>query len=254
MFSWFRDPSYQKDCGSDQAANNCKEAQNLTGFQLSEFIHITPSDTLAQWIMAGLATLATGVSILAVILIQRTLRATAAAVDAASETNKIMRDDQRPWLVIEHKMVGDFLSDESASQDHTHWVRWSMDYDITNKGKSAGTKFQVWNKMICVDNAFNAGAYLNEFIEKTKTERSRKFGVVFPSEKKTFARNMASTHIRAESGNSDQFALLMVLRYTDTSGNLRGMDARCFVLQQHGSHIGPRIAQFRSDDEIRITE
>lgn len=79
-------------------------------------------DTYAQWIMAGLALVATGASIWAVLLLRDTLAATrqgtSAAADAAQqaiEANRIMRDEQRPWIRITPRLpngvriVGDAL-------------------------------------------------------------------------------------------------------------------------------------------------
>lgn len=77
---------------------------------------VSAKDTLAQWLMAILGVIATGISIMAVYLLKRTLEATRLAVnqaeegtraahvgaEAAREANKITREaymaQQRPWL------------------------------------------------------------------------------------------------------------------------------------------------------------
>lgn len=64
-----------------------EESHILPGLQ--EYgIHVTPSDTLAQWIMALLGLVATGLSAWAVVLLKRTLHETEAAVEVTRDVGQ----------------------------------------------------------------------------------------------------------------------------------------------------------------------
>lgn len=60
---------------------------------------VSPSDTLAQWVMAFFTIAATGVLLLTLKSANKTNQAAIRAAEAAASANEIMRQEQRPWVL-----------------------------------------------------------------------------------------------------------------------------------------------------------
>lgn len=128
----------------DYAARSEVEGQSSTGQgnQYSEVgrywdgifgTFVSPSDTLAQWIMAFFTIAATAVLILTLRSANKTNIAAVKASEAALEANQIMRDDQRPWLdfkALEPKVVVLKRGERSI------FPGFEPKIEITNYGKS----------------------------------------------------------------------------------------------------------------------
>lgn len=101
--SWFGNPQKTEHRQDNTANNEADGGGNFLTSRLSPYV--STSDTLAQWIMAGLSIVATGASIWAVYLLYKTLIETREAVDAAdaavAETRRIGEAQVRAYVVPE---------------------------------------------------------------------------------------------------------------------------------------------------------
>ncbi len=100
---------------------NAEAEQNAENSQIGAFwdgligTFVSPSDTLAQWVMAFFTICATIVLIFTLRSANKTNSAAVKASNAALEANQIMRDEQRPWIKISDVKVtneGDFLAEQ----------------------------------------------------------------------------------------------------------------------------------------------
>lgn len=87
-FPGFRDPAYQQDRYQHAKNRETGEDNPVARPSLWE-TYTSPTDTYAQWIAAFSALVGVGVSIWAVWLVKRTLRASTDAVEQASTANEI---------------------------------------------------------------------------------------------------------------------------------------------------------------------
>lgn len=110
-FPGFRNPTYQQDIY--QYAKNIKagEAKPVVRPSIWE-IYTSPTDTYAQWIMAALSLVATGVSVWAVWLVRSTLdenrKATRAAEAAVAEARRIGEAQVRAYINIYVRNISSF--------------------------------------------------------------------------------------------------------------------------------------------------
>ncbi|MFD0916850.1 hypothetical protein ACFQ14_10570 [Pseudahrensia aquimaris] len=214
------------------------------------------------WWTAISAWAVTGLTLIGVIYLAKTLRATretlsqaAKASNAANRTNDIMRDEQRPWLVIESKLHGFLQATEVNVLDYDLKVEWGMRVDVANKGKSGAFHYSIHTKIMCLDNWFNARTHVSEFVENCGSgRRVRKTGIVFPNEKGGLRPLKRSEFVAKESPNSKYFAVFVAVKYTDASGKLSGIDVQTFFQQQTGPSIGPWMQEFRQDPDMRVTK
>ncbi len=110
-FPGFRYPTYQQERYQD--TNNRETGENNPVIRPSIWeTYTSPTDTYAQWAMAGLSIVANGVSLWAVWLLKGSLKATRDAVDSAicgvevaREANdlatKQFRLGFKPWIIVE---------------------------------------------------------------------------------------------------------------------------------------------------------
>lgn len=154
----FRDPSYQPSTQQSEFAEASdqenEESQQIVGWWpwLSSFVD--PEDTLAQWIMAAFAALATGISVLAVVLLDRTLKATRDAIRASEEnSNKTIR----PWILADG---AEFQETENTIVDgirHDRVLGFNLKWK--NFGQTPGIESDVLIRFVLVP----FGADLPEF-------------------------------------------------------------------------------------------
>lgn len=115
-FPEFSDPSYQPETQQGEAAEAANQggdkAQQVMGWWPWLISFVSPQDTLAQWIMAAFAVFATGVSILAVVLLDQTLTATRNAVKSADDAVEVTREmgqvQSRAYVSAKDGMVTGF--------------------------------------------------------------------------------------------------------------------------------------------------
>lgn len=93
---------------------------------------VASRDTYAQWAMTGVAIVATGISILGVVLIRRTFEETKRTADAAVSANNLNRQIHyatiRPYLEIEQVTLGQY---DGADGDSN----WFVTVQVTNTSK-----------------------------------------------------------------------------------------------------------------------
>jgi hypothetical protein len=89
----------------------------------------TPSDSYANWIIAGFSALGTLVSAVGVMMVYKSLELNRAAVDAAvaanTQTNELFFAESRPWIITENPKV---------SVNEVTGDIW-FDLDAINRGK-----------------------------------------------------------------------------------------------------------------------
>lgn len=127
LFLWF-DYQQRKVCESD--SENCQQQDYSEVGRYWDGLFgtfVSPSDTLAQWIMALFTIAATGVLILTLRSANRTNKAAVSASEAALKANEIMRAEQRPWVKIELALIDHVTFDGEA-------VRVAVRWKITNIG------------------------------------------------------------------------------------------------------------------------
>jgi hypothetical protein len=111
----FRNPVYQQERYYNSKNHENGEDNPVARPSFWE-IYTSPTDTYAQWIMAVLSVVATGASILAIILIRRTLHETKRTADAALNANNISRE-------IGEAQVRAYLSEEKT------FFEWEVNLD-----------------------------------------------------------------------------------------------------------------------------
>ncbi|UXX81622.1 hypothetical protein [Roseovarius pelagicus] len=92
-------------------------------------VYVSPSDTLAQWVMAFFAIAATGVLILTLWSANKTNIAAVKASKAALEANQIMREGQRPWATVTVNGIKTNLLDPEV-------IVFDVATTIANEGKN----------------------------------------------------------------------------------------------------------------------
>ncbi len=101
-FPGFRNPTYQQDRLYN--AKNIETGEDNPVIRPSFWeVYTSPTDTYAQWIMAILSIVATGVSVWAVWLVRNTLEETRAATKAAIDASDSAREAlgaERAWILM----------------------------------------------------------------------------------------------------------------------------------------------------------
>lgn len=124
---------------------------------------VSPSDTLAQWVMAVFTIAATVVLVLTLRSANKTNRAAVDAATAAIDANEVMRYDQRPWLFVQ-SVTNDTISAEVANGPVSMIVfKFSGTYIIRNSGKTPALDVMIETANICQP----SGAMPAEFIDMT---------------------------------------------------------------------------------------
>lgn len=141
----------------------------------------TASDTFAQWIMAIFTIAATGVSIAAVVLVNKTLKANTAAVSEAREANRIAREavvaENRAWLRL-HAEARKPWHIKDGRLYGTIYLR------SENIGKSPATQIRIISKPTA-NPPHDMGEFRNILFEliESSIERFSTTPVLFPGEK-----------------------------------------------------------------------
>lgn len=85
-------PSHQVEAPNTQNGGGAENGDGEVVEQAAHFGLFTPADTYAQWIMAALSIVATGISAWAVVLLRDTLQSTRDAVRAADDAVDVTRE------------------------------------------------------------------------------------------------------------------------------------------------------------------
>lgn len=203
---------------------------------------------MAQWaegmlwatLIVGVA--ATGVSLLGVHYIKKTLIQaddTNAAAEAANEANRIARAEQRPWLVIEREVNCEFF-------DHGHGGSFVWNYKFVNKGKMPAYDCRLSVRLIRRNGLMGMAEQLNGYAaERIEAHTIRgTSAVVFAGEsschRKFFGTNFTRYGHNGEFEVGRHIMLMACLVYRLTrNGNEFGFDARMFEIQESGQYLGP---------------
>jgi len=146
-FPGFRNPTYQQDRYSYAQNDETGEDNPVVRPSIWE-VYTKPTDTYAQWIMAFLSIVATGVSVWAVWLVRNTLEhtrlATKAAVDTAEITQNALFAQERPWLTLEFRMGGGLERNEREWSTGTEGIV----IIVKNIGKTTAVDVTINAKLI----------------------------------------------------------------------------------------------------------
>jgi hypothetical protein len=196
-------------------------------------------DSIAQWMIMVFAIVAAVLLYGTLIQANKTNLAAIKAATAASETNQILRDEQRPWVALERDLTCDFRDFGHAGQ-----IAWN--YGLENKGLGLAHDIKVdWviMKRYNFQNMRNQLLeYLNEII--SKQQRSQSVAVLFPGERTKSIKYRLSGMNRYKkdnfSGVGTHFMLMVCVTYRlSANSNKFGFDVRMFGIERPTGFIGP---------------
>lgn len=164
-------------------------------------------------------------------------RASANAAEAANDANRIARDEQRPWVVIEREITCDF-TDRGAGGT----IFWN--YDFINKGKSPAYDIYFTSKIIRRNDLFHMREELTDYVNSILGRRAhRNNAILFAGDRANYERYRASTSSRFDGNQAgeEQYIMLMAcVTYRLSPGaEVWGYDARMFSVEPHKRFIGP---------------
>jgi len=268
-----KNAEYDRDKSADEIAQTCGD---LTALQFRECVRnnleahyndqATNEDLQAQQDMAFWAMLLLFVSIFGVItstfgvvLLISTIRQgklgldrAAIAVNVAREANKIMQQEQRPWVTLERELYCDFLENGHGCQ-----IIWNRNF--TNKGKSPAHNVRHNWKVLRCHRSANAAYLVKEFVEKTKSNPPFfHTPLIFPGETTDFPRNQSSGSFRYEdakiSAEDEEFILITCITYgSSVLGEDVFVEARAFKIV-HKRGFGPFSTKMLEYDWTRYIQ
>jgi hypothetical protein len=155
----FRNPTYQQERSQNPQTNQNRNGNPVVSPSLWD-VHTSPEDTYAQWIMAILAIVATGLSFWAVILLRATLdatlqmakeaeNATRAALVSVDQARAIGEAQTRPWICFKDIQIN------PASSMSIDGVNVGRGYQINvffeNYGQTPAVKVGILREGFSVD-------------------------------------------------------------------------------------------------------
>ncbi|MCA8882719.1 MAG: hypothetical protein KDA50_03050 [Rhodobacteraceae bacterium] len=179
LFLWL---DYRARNDEEQAAKaQSNHDYNEIGYTWDSLIgtFVSPSDTLAQWIMAFFTIAATAVLVLTLRSANRTNQAAVEAAEAAAAANRIMRQAERPWLKIQITGCGPIVGSDDGR------ISLKIDISVTNLGKTPAAG--VWHGAGLNLRHFGPEPHGGVFIEACRQSESLASGlkigsVLFPGE------------------------------------------------------------------------
>jgi hypothetical protein len=142
----FRDPTDSKDRQqhAEQTANRNEKSVEVPGFWKT---YTSPKDTYAQWIAAIAAIGSVGASVLAIVLVARTLnetrKATNAAVRSSEIAERMLLDVERPHLFIENVGAYVALLQEWFDLPEDKIPMPEVNYTIKNYGRTPAIVIEI---------------------------------------------------------------------------------------------------------------
>lgn len=223
---------------------------------------ISPSDTLAQWVMAFFTLTATVVLVFTLRAANRTNVAAVQAAEAANRTNQIMRDEQRPWVTIDR----DFMCEFGLRGDWGWRLCWN--YEFTNKGKSIAHNIQLRCMALKGDHILALSGHSREFTDLCIAKRYNESSTasIFPGETTKMIRfgskiYSAFTEARDDDGvfrkhpaPGKHVVLLACVTYPLS---LRadadiGAETRAFLVKERQGFLGPWNFQLQEISTDRV--
>lgn len=132
---------------------------------------IERSDTLAQWIMAVFTIFATVVLVLTLRSADKTNAAAVRAAEAAVESNRIMQEEQRPWIFVEWVMTDQaqfsqdlirlVVKNLGSTPARSTKIKWGINITQPNRPDKPIIKFPSQNQKNY--SVFRHGGTLNAF-------------------------------------------------------------------------------------------
>jgi hypothetical protein len=249
-----QDEKHQYAKGTD-APNQSQIGQSWDGF-IGTFV--SPSDTLAQWIMAFFTIAATVVLIFTLRSANKTNIAAVKASKAALEANKIMRAEKRPWAVLQREVACHF-------DDTGHSGRIAWNYELENKGAGPAHDVKVDRRVIRRHHLQHMRPQLKRYLSQCINHRtsSQKVAVLFPGERTDSRKYEPYSWNRYEddefTGNASFFRegtyfMLMVCvtyRLSEKSDDF-GFDVRMFGIERTERFIGPWAHTILEHADVRL--
>lgn len=200
---------------------------------------VAAEDTLAQWIMAFFTILAVGLLLFTLFRTAEASKAAADAARAANETNRIMRDERRPWVTL-------IRDPNCIFEEDGYKYTFGWHYNFQNVGKSPAFKVKMHIKVWKSTSMLGSTQEFRDFVDTVKTT-SANVPVLHPNETTEFVRrDMAlrsyfdgawvrdanGIHQKAETPGS-HFGVYTCLTYRlgEDEGSSIALDARIFVFQ-----------------------
>lgn len=138
LFLWLDYRARREIEGDPKAQHDSEYSQVGSAWDGLIGTFVSPSDTLAQWVMAFFTIAATGVLILTLRSANKTNLAAVQASTAALEANVIMRHEQRPWLVM-RMVYAEYMPSVSINGDAAE-AAIRLDISFENCGRTPAVR------------------------------------------------------------------------------------------------------------------
>lgn len=168
-------------------------------------------------------------------LVWRTLGTTADAVDAASAANQIMRDGQRPWVVLKREVICEFADKGFLGQ-----ITWN--YDFENKGKSPAYDVMLSLTFIKRRHFQHMSDQLQGYLEDVLSKRRlQTMAVIFPNERTEIIKYEGRSSVRYQE---DAFSVSPITG----DGHVMMMACLTYRLGLHSNDFGYDVMMFGFED------
>lgn len=249
---------YQKSEEANQAPNGQNEPDySQVGQYWDGFIgaFISPSDTLAQWIMATFTIAATIVLVFTLRSANKTNKAAIKASEAALEANRIMRNEQRPWLVLNRDLNCEFrdIGDRCT-------ITWN--YEFENRGKNPAYDGALNYAFIKRAHYMHMRTQMDQYLQHVlSTRRQTGMPVIFSGEKTDFIKYYSSSGSLYQKDEfsvydfSDEGHIMMMacLSYRlSQDSDIFGYDVRMLDIEEPKRWAGPWAHTLLEHAEARL--
>ena len=257
LFLWLdylsQDENHQYAKGEDTPQYS-QVGQHWDGF-IRTFV--SPSDTLAQWIMAAFTIAATIVLIFTLRSANKTNAAAITASKSALEANDILRQEQRPWVTLERELLCDF-------HDNGHGGRITWHYEFINKGRGPAYDIRMDIELIKRNHWQGMHAQIAQFTDQVlNKQRLRGSAVLFPGERTEHRRYIGPSMARyredgysVDSSGWGEAKAIMLMVYVSyrigPDSDELGYDGRVFEIEPSDRWIGPWAHTILEHGSVRI--
>jgi hypothetical protein len=185
---------------------------------------VSPSDTLAQWIMAVFTIAATIVLVFTLRSTNKTNLAAIKASNAAFESNQIMLKEQRPWIEASVRPCGKIVYNTTSKS-----VVAPFHVTLRNRGKSPALDVTMEGKIkIIRREKFDGGIRFREeinniapvVVDEALATRKRYVGhVIFPDGELTYRQRNLHAKLDGEMlADDEEFELIAVVAIVYSTG------------------------------------
>ncbi|MDF3420191.1 hypothetical protein HKX23_17720 [Sulfitobacter sp. KE29] len=223
------------------ASQNQKEPLERLEGLLETFV--TWSSPLTDWLTLVVSTLGTIVLVLTLLATNRTSVAALKAAREASAANKLIQDEQRPWVSLDREAQCEF-SDRKGISGQLCW-----NYNLQNKGKSPAYDITTYLQIGKRDRLLGILTGFDDFVESCLIKRrSPDFPILFPGEDTNLLRYHSRMIDRyhqvieePQADGEEHFVVFFCVTYKKTmdGSSELGCEARTFFVQEDASIYGP---------------